>query len=304
MHCTVTGGSGFIGSNLAFALQKSGHDVSVVDSLSSGNKNNLNGFEGEIIEADIREFDWAKVKADVIFHEAAITGVVNPRDGSNVREEDIMAVDLEASKKIFDYCKRRNIPFIYASSAATYGMAPVPTKERDAGHPTNAYGRAKWLFDKFVMEQKIQNLVVGLRYFNVFGPRERYKGKLASMIFQLMQQMNDGQRPRIFKFGEQKRDQIYVKDAIEATLLAMDARENCIVNVGSGDAITFNRMIAALNAALGTDLEPEYIGNPYASFYQTHTQADLTLAKEKLGFEPKWRFEDAVKNYVLEECGC
>jgi len=304
MRCLVTGGAGFIGSNLALALQGKNHEVVVLDDFDSGSRNNLSGFEGEIIEADIRKYDWSKSNVDAVFHQAAITGVVNPRDGSAVPDDLIMSVNLEASKKIFSYCSKRNIPFIYASSAATYGMAPAPTKEGDAGHPTNAYGVSKWLFDKFVMEQQAENLVVGLRYFNVFGPRERCKGKLASMVFQLMQQMLAGGRPRIFKNGEQKRDQVYVKDAVRATLLDLDAKENLIVNVGSGEAVTFNRIVSALNAALGTNLEPEYIDNPYTQFYQTHTQADLTLAKAKLKYEPEWKFEAAVKNYVMEECGC
>ncbi len=301
MRCIVTGGAGFIGSNLALALQEKNHEVAVLDDFDTGSRNNLAGFEGEVVKEDIRKFDWSKTKAGMILHQAAITGVVDPKDGSAVSDERIMDVNLAASKKIFEYCAKRGIPFIYASSAATYGMAPAPTKESDAGNPTNAYGRSKWLFDKFVTENKTENLVVGLRYFNVFGPRERYKGKLASMVFQLMQQMLAGQRPRIFKFGGQKRDQVYVKDAVRATLLAMEAGESCVVNVGSGEAITFNRIVQALNDALETKLEAEYIDNPYAQFYQTHTQADLTLAKEKLGFEPEWKFEAAVKNYVMEE---
>ncbi len=304
MRCLVTGGAGFIGSNLALALQGKNHEVVVLDDSSTGNKNNLNGFEGEVIKADIRKFEWQKSKADAIFHQAAVTGVVNPKDGSAVSDELIMDVNLAASKKIFAYCAKRNIHFIYASSAATYGMAPAPTKESDAGNPANAYGRSKWLLDKFVMENKTENLVVGLRYFNVFGPRERYKGKLASVVFQLMQQMLADERPRIFKHGEQKRDQVYVKDAVHATLLALDAKEKLIVNVGSGEAVTFNRIVSALNAALNTRLEPEYIDNPYTQFYQAFTQADLALAREKLGYEPEWKFEAAVKNYVMEECGC
>ncbi len=304
MRCIVTGGAGFIGSNLAMALQAKNHEVVVVDDFSSGHRNNLSGFEGEVLEKDMRKFDWHAAKVDIVFHQAAITGVVNPKDGSEIGEELIMDVDLTASKKIFNYCAKRNIPLIYASSAATYGMVAAPMKESDAGNPTNGYGRAKWLFDKFVLDQKKENLVVGLRYFNVFGPRERYKGRLASMVFQLMQQMLAGQRPRIFKPGEQKRDQVYVKDAVSGTLLAMKAEESCIVNIGSGDAVTFNRVVAALNDALGTELEPDYIDNPYTQFYQTHTQADLALAKEKLGYVPQWKFEAAVKNYVMEECGC
>lgn len=303
MHCLVTGGAGFIGSNLATALQKS-HDVTVLDDFSAGDRRNLSGFEGEVVEEDIRKFDWRGARADIIVHQAALTGVVNPKDGSAVDENLIMDVNLAASKKLFEHCAKRNVPLIYASSAAVYGMAPAPQREQDAGKPTNAYGKAKWLFEKFVQESKTENLVIGLRYFNVFGPRERYKGKLASMVWQLMQQMSQDRRPRIFKDGEQKRDQVYVKDAVAATLLAMKAEESCIVNVGSGDAVTFNRMVAALNEALGTSLEPEYIDNPYAQFYQTHTQADLALAREKLGYEPEWKFEAAVKNYVMAECGC
>ena len=304
MRCVVTGGAGFIGSNLALALQGKNHEVAVLDDFSSGHRNNLNGFEGEVIKADIRKFGWAKSDFDAVFHQAAVTGVVDPKDGSEVGEELIMDVDLAASKRLFGHCASRNIPFIYASSAATYGMAPAPQREKDAGQPTNAYGRAKFLFDSFAMSQKNENLVVGLRYFNVFGPRERHKGRLASMVFQLMQQMLAGRRPRIFRQGEQMRDQVYVDDAVSGTLLAMDATESCVVNVGSGEAVTFNRMVAALNAALGTSLEPEYIDNPYAAFYQAHTQADLALAKEKIGYVPQWKFEAAVKNYAMQECGC
>ncbi len=304
MRCIVTGGAGFIGSNMAIALEKEGHDVAVVDDFTSGHRNNLDGFEGEIIKDDIRHAGWQKLGADIVFHEAAITGVVNPQDGSIVSDEDIMDVDLSASIKIFDFCKKRNIPLIYASSASVYGMSPAPTKESDAGKPANAYGRAKWQFDQYVMSNKSENIVVGLRYFNVFGPRERYKGKLASMVFQLMQQMKSGQNPRIFKYGEQKRDQVYIKDVVRATILASKAKEACIVNVGLGEAVSFNRAVDALNKALGINLEPKYIDNPYQEFYQEHTQADLTHAKKKIGYKPEWKFEEAVKNYVMQEGAC
>jgi ADP-L-glycero-D-manno-heptose 6-epimerase len=304
MRCIVTGGAGFIGSNLALALESIGHEVAILDNFFSGNRSNLSGFEGEIIEQDIRKYDWFSSRADIIFHQAAITGMISPKDGSLFNNDVIQQVNFSASKDIFDYCLKRNLPLVYASSAAVYGKSPLPQREQNAGRPSNEYGRSKWLFDKFVSEQKNENLVVGLRYFNVFGPRERYKGLLASMVWQLMQQMLAGQRPRIFRFGEQRRDQVYVKDVIEATMLAAKAEEKCIVNVGSGEGITFNRVVAALNEALSTDLEPEYIENPYENFYQNETQADISLAKQKIGYEPKWKFEAAVKDYVLEETAC
>ena len=151
---------------------------------------------------------------------------------------------------------------------------------------------------KKYIEKYPDSHIVGLRYFNVFGPREQYKGKMASMVWQLAKQMVDGKKPRIFKWGEQKRDQVYVKNIVQINLLALDAKESCIVNAGSGKAVSFNHIIEVLNEVLGFDYEPEYIDNPYEEFYQDFTQADLTNAKKYLNYEPKWNFEDAVKNYV------
>ena len=304
MRCLVTGGAGFIGSNLAVELERRGHEVAVLDNFRVGNMRNLDGFEGDIIDADVRDFEWISAAADAIFHQAAITGVVNPSDGSMIGDDYIEDVNFRASRRLFEFCSKRNIPLVYASSAATYGMSPAPQREDDAGSPTNAYGTSKWQFDKFVIESTFENLVVGLRYFNVFGPRENFKGRLASMVFQLYLQMSSGKRPKIFRYGEQKRDQVYVKDVVSATISALGADESCIVNVGSGEGITFNRVVAALNSALSTSLDPEYIDNPYSSFYQTETQADLSLAKEKLGYLPRWEFEAAVKDYVAEESVC
>ena len=134
--------------------------------------------------------------------------------------------------------------------------------------------------------------------FNVFGPREQYKGKMASMVWQLAQQMLSGKRPRIFKWGEQRRDQVYVKDVIRANLLALESKGNGIVNIGTGNAISFNHIIEVLNKVLGTNYAPEYFDNPYIGFYQEHTEADLTLAERLLGYRPRWSFEEAVKDYI------
>jgi len=110
--------------------------------------------------------------------------------------------------------------------------------------------------------------------------------------------MVDGKRPRIFKWGEQKRDQVYVKDVIKANLLAMNAKESCIVNVGSGRAVSFNYIIEVLNKVLGFNYEPEYFDNPYKEFYQEHTEADLSKAKKYLGYKPEWSFEKAIEDYM------
>ncbi len=296
MKILVTGGAGFIGSNLALALQEKGHDVTILDDFSSGNFKNLISYEGDIVSDNILNVDLNKFKnVDVIFHEAAIT------DTTVQDQKLMMQVNTEGFRKFLDFAVKNNIKFIYASSAATYGNAPAPQKEEYAGKPNNIYGFSKWVCDciaKKYMKNFPEAHIVGLRYFNVFGPREQYKGKMASMVWQLAKQMVDGKNPRIFKWGEQKRDQVYVKNIVQINLLALNAKKSCIVNAGSGEAVSFNRIIKVLNKALGFKYDPEYIDNPYKAFYQEHTEADLTEAKKYLRYEPEWKFEDAVKDYV------
>jgi ADP-L-glycero-D-manno-heptose 6-epimerase len=138
---------------------------------------------------------------------------------------------------------------------------------------------------------------VGLRYFNVYGPRESFKGKAASMIYQLALQMKEGKRPRIFEFGEQFRDQIYVKDVVEANLQAMEAPSG-VYNVGTGKPTTFNKIVEVLNKVLKTNLEPEYIKNPYTQFYQDQTLADMNLSASKMGFVAKYDIESGIEDYM------
>ncbi|MBU90229.1 hypothetical protein CMO94_01700 [Candidatus Woesearchaeota archaeon] len=140
--------------------------------------------------------------------------------------------------------------------------------------------------------------IVGLRYFNVFGPNEKHKGKPASMIYHLSKQIKAGKKPRIFKQGEQKRDHIYVKDAVDATIKAVDAKKSCIVNLGTGIATDFNELIKVLNEVLGTNFEPEYFDMPYdPKTYQSSTQADTKKAEELLGFKAEWDLKKGIKDY-------
>ncbi len=295
MNILITGGAGFVGSNLALELQKK-HDITILDDFTSGNFKNLLGYEGDFISESILDVDLDRFKNyDVIFHEAAIT------DTTVMDQKIMMDVNTEGFKRLLNFAVKNNIKFIYASSAATYGNALSPQKEEYAGKPNNIYGFSKWICDCIAekyMEKYPDSHIVGLRYFNVFGPREQYKGKMASMVWQLMKQMLNGQNPKIFKWGEQKRDQVYVKDIVKINLLAMDSNNSCIVNAGSGNSVSFNYIIEVLNEVLGFNYEPEYIDNPYEEFYQDYTEADLTNAKKYLGYEPEWNFYDAVKDYV------
>ena len=140
-------------------------------------------------------------------------------------------------------------------------------------------------------------IIIGLRYFNVYGPREAHKGVPASMVYHLSRQMKAGQRPRIFKHGEQKRDFVYVKDAVKGSILALEATESGIYNLGSGQARSFNELVDVLNRCLGTNFQPDYIDNPHAH-YQDFTEADLNNARSALGYAPQFSLEAGVKDYM------
>ncbi len=294
----VTGGAGFIGSNVAFALENERKaKVVVLDDFSSGNYKNLSGFGGEVVAGDIGARDWFDRvgKADAVLHQAAVV------DTTETDQRRMMAVNVDAFRNVLDYALKYGVKrVVYASSAAVYGNSKCPMHEDQRPTPENVYGFSKAIMDnvarEFASEHKGMT-IVGLRYFNVYGPREYYKGKMASMVFQLYNQMKAGRRPRIFKFGEQLRDFVYVKDIVRGNLNALDAERSCVCNLATGKPGNFNEVIEALNKALKTDLAPEYIDNPYA-FYQNKTQADMRNAKALINYRPEWSLADGIADYV------
>jgi len=298
MKYLVTGGAGFIGSNLAFALAAGrGAKVTVLDNFSSGNFRNLPGFKGDVIADDILNGGWFdKAGAvDAVFHEAAIT------DTTVHDQRRMMEANVEGFRNILRFALEKGVKrVVYASSAGVYGNGECPMKEDQTLTPENVYGFSKAMMDNVAAEFSAAHpdiRLVGLRYFNVYGPGEYYKGSAASMMYQLYLQMKAGKRPRIFKFGEQMRDFVYVKDIVRANLNALDADASCVVNAATGAPENFNRVIDCLNKAMGTDLEPEYFDNPYG-FFQLRTQADLRQAKARLNYRPEWNLENGIADYV------
>lgn len=293
----VTGGAGFIGSNIAKTLEAQGHEVTVIDDFErNGNFKNLIGFKGDVIAANLFEYLPENDYYDAIFHEAAIT------DTTVMDQREMMEQNVEAFRNLLNYAAENEIrKVVYASSAATYGNGAVPMKETQPTHPENVYGFSKVIDDNVARKfsQDHQDMkIIGLRYFNVFGPGEDFKGKMASMVYQLYKQMKAGQRPRIFKYGEQMRDFVYVKDVVKANLCALNnGKETCVLNAATGIARSYNDVVKCLNHELGTNLEPEYIDNPYP-FFQNKTEADMSLAKEKTGYEPDYTLETAIADYV------
>lgn len=294
----VTGGAGFIGSNIAFALEgERKAKVAVLDNFSSGNYKNLLGFGGDVIAGDILSREWfARAgKVDAVFHQAAVV------DTTEADQRKMMAANVDGFRNVLEYALEYGVKrVIYASSAAVYGNSPCPMHEDQTPTPENVYGFSKAIMDNVARDFAAAHkdmTIVGLRYFNVYGPREYYKGKMASMVFQLYNQLKTGKRPRIFKFGEQMRDFVYVKDLVRGNLNALDAKRSCVCNLATGKPGNFNEVIEALNKALKTDLAPEYFDNPYG-FYQNKTQADLRQAKALLNYRPEWSLADGIADYV------
>lgn len=297
----VTGGAGFIGSNLTLALQTKYPEARlvVVDDFRSGSFQNLRGFRGDFIAADLSRLDWSgrfrDLIFDAIFHEASITD-------TTVHDQLLQTHDnVEGFRRLLQYAEPNHIPVVYASSAATYGIAAGRMTEEQPPAPANIYAFTKVQLDNLAREYCRCHpawRIVGLRYFNVYGLREAHKQAAASMIYQLYRQMKNGQRPRVFKFGEQKRDFVYVKDVVEMTIRALAAPQSGIYNCGCGQAFSFNEVIAELNRNLGTQLEPDYFDNPYASFYQPHTEADMSRAQEELKYAPQYTPVTGIAEYV------
>ncbi|MBX7491002.1 ADP-glyceromanno-heptose 6-epimerase [Helicobacter turcicus] len=306
----ITGGAGFIGSNLALYFQKY-HKAEVVifDSFRSektfsnghfkslGHFKNLLDFKGEVIVGDITsKEDLERLESfnfDYIFHQAAIS------DTTVMNQEAVLRANVNAYKDLLDLCVRSNARMIYASSAGVYGNSHAPNSIGDGEIPENVYGFSKLMMDNLTQKylQRYPELkIVGLRYFNVYGENEVHKGKTASMILQLSLQALRQKKVRLFKMGEQKRDFVYIQDVVQANVKAMESKKSGVYNVGSGNARSFNAIVACLKMDLG-EFAVEYIDNPY-TFFQTHTEANIVLTKEFLGYTPRFSLEVGVKNYL------
>lgn len=309
----ITGGAGFIGSNLAFYFQKHHPQAQVFvfdkfrnDELfpsgnptSLGHFKNLIGFKGNVIVGDINNAkDLEKLRAydfDIIYHQAAIS------DTTVLNQELVMKTNHEAFLNLLEIAKDCEAIMIYASSAGTYGNSPAPNIVGQGENPENVYGYSKLCMDESVrkiLQNESHRHIIGLRYFNVYGEREFYKGKTASMILQLGLQALEHKKVRLFKHGEQKRDFVYIEDVIQANIKAIEAQNGGIYNVGSGKARSFNDIVAALKAGLG-DFEVEYFDNPY-SFFQTHTEADITQTQQDLSYTPHFNLESGIERYLQE----
>jgi ADP-L-glycero-D-manno-heptose 6-epimerase len=297
----VTGAAGFLGSNLAKKLAEDGHSVVAADSLLSGDFTNLIRFPGDCLTLS-RPDDIDSMIAlgpfDIIFHQASITGVVGPNGEDQSDPHRMMYNNVETFRRLLDWAVATKARVIWASSCSIYGRGPVPMKESQPPDPLNVYAFSKLAMERMAFRYApgLAHPIVGLRYSNVYGPGEDHKGRLASMIHQLAKQMRAGKRPRIFTAGEQKRDFVYIDDAVQANLKAITAKTSGNFNAGAGRSWSFNQVVAELNRVLKTNLSPDYFDNPY-SFTQNWTETDQTLAREVLGYEPQYDLAKGIDAY-------
>jgi ADP-L-glycero-D-manno-heptose 6-epimerase len=296
----ITGGAGFIGSNLALAIQDRFPNASLVllDDFRSGHFSNLEGYRGDLCVERLGKVDFKGLlgdqRMDVVFHLASITDTTEHDQFLQLNH------NVEDFRHLLKWACEDQTPVVYASSAATYGQTDDIMTESKVPSPQNVYAFSKVQMDNLASQYARQFpawKLVGLKFFNVYGPREAHKGAASSMIYQLYRQMRNGQRPRIFHDGEQRRDFIHVEDVVEACLGAAALASSGVYNIGSGVASSFHQVIGALNKAMGLQYVPEYIPNPYA-FYQAFTQAEIIQARNAFQYQPRMTLQDGVKQYV------
>lgn len=300
----VTGGAGFIGSNITEMLVEQGVDVVVLDDLYLGEEGNLSEVRDQIKFIEGTVLDTEKVEeavegCDVVFHQAARSSSPmhkeNPAEGARVNVEGFVNVCEAAIEEDVE-------KVVYASTSSMYGSVKPPHKEDMDLEPVNLYTASKMSREMYAKcysyTEKIET--TGLRYFSVFGPHEKGKGKYANVVTQFLWKMMDDEQPVIWGDGTQERDFVFVKDVAKANILAAETERELdgeVFNIGRGNPVTFNQVVDKLNEALDKNIEAEKVENPRDKYVQEH-KADNSKAKEILGWEPEYTFEEGLEKAV------
>ncbi|MGB9710774.1 MAG: ADP-glyceromanno-heptose 6-epimerase [Thermodesulfovibrio sp.] len=317
-YLIVTGGAGFIGSNVVKRLNELGEEkILIVDNLNTSEKwKNLVelNFEDYIHKDEfIEKIEEFKNSTKAIIHLGA-------RSSTTEKDVDfLMKNNYEYTKKLAKWSLQNNVRFIYASTAATYGDGSKGFSDEHSLipflRPLNAYGYSKQIFDLWALKNGILDKIVGLKYFNVYGPGEAHKGEMRSMVLKAYEQIKRDGKIRLFKSyhpdyrdGEQLRDFIYVKDAVEMTIFFLEKPEiNGIFNAGTGIPRSWNDLAKAVFSALGLEPQIEYIDMPeeIKGKYQYFTKADMGKLKKAGYNKSAVSLEEGIKDYVvnyLEKC--
>jgi ADP-L-glycero-D-manno-heptose 6-epimerase len=308
----VTGAAGFIGSCMVGYLNRKGyHNIIIVDEFEDENKKS--NYEDKKIIARVDRnglFDWLNdhpMKIDFVFHLGART------DTTEFDYAILEKLNVEFSKRIWNYCVEKNIPLVYASSAATYGDGEIGYKDdHDLPYklnPLNPYGKSKNEFDKWILKEKRQPpFWAGLKFFNVYGPNEYHKERMASVIFHSFNQIKSAGKVKLFKShkpaykdGEQLRDFVYVKDVVDICYWLMNEKPaSGLYNLGTGKARTFKDLVTAIFKSLDKEPVIEFIDTPpdIRDKYQYFTEADMNKLRNAGYKEDFYSLEEGVETYV------
>lgn len=298
MEFVVTGGAGFIGKNITNILLKDGHEVSILDNLNTGKKENLEGVleNVEFHQVDIRDYkklEELMKNSDGVFHQAALTNVQE----SFTKQRDYEEVNIAGTENILKIANEFGIKVVFASSSSVYGdQSKIPIKEDSSRIPINPYGKTK-LETEHLSEKYYKKGVesIGLRYFNVYGKGQN--DAYAGVITKFLKNIDKGRPPIIFGSGEQTRDFIFVEDVALANIAAMKNNiTNDFFNIGTGKKTSINELANLMIKLSGKDLKPIH-KNPLEGDVQD-SQADITKAKNLLNWNPKTELKEGLKKLL------
>ena len=298
MDYVITGGAGFIGSHIAEQLVISGHNVTIIDNLSNGKKENLSAIMDKIkfINGDIRDYNLLKKtlkNIDGVFHQAALASVQE----SFSKEQEYNDVNVQGTENIFKLANEFNFKVVYASSSSIYGNPKkIPIVEKDEKNPINPYAVTKLDDEKLAIKYaKMGVRIIGLRYFNVFG--EKQSSTYAGVIKKFVKKVRNNEAPIINGDGQQTRDFVYVGDVVNANILAMNSNiAHEFFNIGTATTITIlelaNLIIKSFNFSLKPILGPELPGDVKI------TKADIGLVQNMLNWKPETRIEKWLESTI------
>jgi len=295
LKVVVTGGCGFIGSNLVERLVKEGHSVVVFDNLHTGSLKNIERLNVEFFNEPYSKLDELVPEAEVIFHLGIPSS--SPMYKKNPK---LVGKAINDAIEVLEYAKKIGCKVVYASSSSIYNGNPVPYREDMPVYVTDYYTECRYAIERLA---KLYHSLfgvksVGLRFFSVYGPKEEFKKQYANIVSQFLWAMRRDEQPVIFGDGTQTRDFTHVYDVVDALLLAWKKDFECeIFNVGTGVAHSFNEVVEILNKLLGKYIKPIYKPNPIKN-YVYHTLADTTKAEKLLGFKAKISLEEGLRSIL------
>lgn len=296
MSTLVTGGAGFIGSNLVEKLLAAGEDVVVLDNMHTGSVENLKDFEGrlELVQKSCSDLSKMDLNPKNIYH----LGIPSSSPMYK-RDPRLVGEAIDGFISVFELARRSGARVIYASSSSLYSGLLPPHREDMAVEVTDYYTEARLAMERLAeLYQRLFGIrSVGLRFFSVYGPREGAKKQYANMVTQFLWDMKAGRRPLVYGDGAQTRDFTYVLDVVQAMQLAMDSDFHGILNVGTGRAWSFNEVIGLLNRMMDLSLEAEYIENPIKN-YVSRTLSDTAKAEGTIGFKSRFGLKEGIGEMI------